>query len=94
MSNDIKNSENASEYVSKAITTTITATSRVSVKLYDNFYTLEYSEERTVPQTDDVNLEKERQLLWDKVNKEVDMAMKDTVDYVTKEHEERLARRR
>lgn len=85
---------NDTNYESKAITTQITATSRVSVKLYDNFYTLEYSEERTVPQTDGVDLEKERQLLWDKVNEEVDNAMRDTVDYVTKEHEERLARRR
>lgn len=85
MSNDTK-------YESKAITTQITATSRISVKLFDNFYTLEYSEERTIPQVDGVDLEKERKLLWDKVNEEVDVAMADTIDYVTKEHEKQVAK--
>lgn len=50
--------------------TTIKATSRASVKKRDNYFTVEYSEERLIEEGDDIN--KERQLLWDTVNKEVD----------------------
>lgn len=82
---------NDTNYESKAITTQIRATSRVSVKILDNFYTLEYTEERTIPQVEGVDLEKERKLLWDKVNEEVDVAMEETINYVTKEHEKRIA---
>lgn len=85
---------NDTNYESKAITTQIRATSRVSIKIFDNFYTLEYTEERTIPQVEGVDLEKERKLLWDKVNSEVDVAMAETVDYVTKERENRLAKRK
>ena len=58
------------EYVSKAITTTIKASSRASIKVGDNFYTVEGTEERTVPE--DCDIEKERTFLWDTVNGEVD----------------------
>lgn len=60
----------AKVYESKAITTTIRATSRASVKVKDNFYTVEYCEERSVPE--DCNIEEERKLLWDDCNAEVD----------------------
>ena len=65
-------------YEQKAITTQIRATSRASVKIGNDFYTVEYSEERTVPDVEGVNLEKERQILWDCVNDEVD-AQIDTI---------------
>ena len=56
---------------SKSIPITIKATSRVALKIKDNFYTVEYSEERAVP--DDVeDMEFERSALWDDVNKCVD----------------------
>ncbi len=64
-------------YVSKAQIITIKATSRASVKVRDNFYTIEYGEERTVP--NDANLEIERQILWDTVNSEVDSQIEDIV---------------
>lgn len=70
-----------SDYTSKATTTTIRATSRASVKVRDSFYTVEYTEERTVP----TNIERtkellaERQLLWDTVNAEVDNQIEDIV---------------
>ena len=65
------------EYKSKAVTVSIKAISRVSRKMIDdNFYTLEYAEERSVPE--DADLVKERALLWDTVNGEVDQMMADT----------------
>lgn len=85
---------NDTNYESKAITTQIKATSRVSVKIRENFYTLEYTEERTVPQVEGVDLEKERELLWDKVNSEVDVAMEETINYVNEEYEKQVAKRR
>ena len=59
-------------YVSKAEIQTIRATSRASIKVKDQFYTVEYSEERVIPQIDGVDIEEERKILWDDVNNEVD----------------------
>lgn len=75
MSNDTK-------YKSKAITTQIRATSRVSAKIGDDFYTLEFSEERTVPDIDGINLDEERRILWDEVNYSVDIQLQDTIKTV------------
>lgn len=66
-------------YESKAEITTIKATSRASVKVGDSFYTLEYSEERTIPQTDGVDVVKERSMLWDTVNAECDKQIEDVL---------------
>lgn len=70
---------NDTNYESKAITTQIRATSRASVKVKDNFYTVEYTEERTIPDLPDVDLVKERTMLWDCVNNEVDMQIEDII---------------
>jgi len=59
-------------YESKAVTTTIRATSRASVKIRDNYFTMEYCEERVIPEVEGVDLEQERAILWDLVNNEVD----------------------
>lgn len=56
----------------KAIITKISATSRASVKVRDNFYTVEYSEERAIPDGIDIDIDAERQMLWDTVNGECD----------------------
>ena len=56
--------------MSKAVTTSIKATSRVAIKVRDNYYTVEFSEERAVPE--DADLEEERAALWDAVNGSVD----------------------
>lgn len=53
-----------------AKTTTIKASSRVSMKIKDNFYTVEYTEERSLEDGD--NIEEERKDLWYDVNNEVD----------------------
>lgn len=58
--------------MSKAKTTVIKATSRASVKVKDNYFTVEYSEERVIPDIEGVNLEEERAELWDTVNAECD----------------------
>lgn len=65
------------EYESKAIPNTIKATSRISLKINDTFYTLEYCEERLVPAVDGVDIEEERKILWDTVNDEVDKQVDD-----------------
>lgn len=56
---------------SKAIPVTIKATSRVALHIKDNFYTVEFTEERALPD-EDVDMEFERSALWDDVNKCVD----------------------
>ena len=65
------------EYKSVAKTTCIRATSRASVKIGDSFYTLEYCEERALP--DNADVEKERALLWDVVNNECDNQIQDVL---------------
>lgn len=61
----------------KAVTSKITATSRISLKKGETFYTLEYSEERVIPDLPDVDVVKERKMLWDTVNTEVDNQAED-----------------
>lgn len=65
-------------YKQKAVTTKITAVSRCAVKIRDNFYTIEYSEERSVPEVD-VDLDQERKMLWDDVNTVVDDQITDII---------------
>ena len=59
-------------YESKAIITKIQATSRASVKIRDNYFTMEFSEERMIPDIEGVDLEQEKSALWDEVIGEVD----------------------
>ena len=67
------------EYKVKATTKTITATSRASIKVGDSFYTLEFTEERTIPQTSNVNITLEKDMLWDEVNSQVDKQIEDVL---------------
>lgn len=60
------------EYESKAIVTEITATSRIAIKVRDNFYTVEFTEKRSIPDVEGVDVEAERNLLFDSVNAIVD----------------------
>ena len=59
-------------YESRAKVTKISATSRVAIKVRDNFYTVEYSEERSIPDVDGVDMEQERLALFDACNQIVD----------------------
>ena len=67
------------KYESKATVTKISATSRVAIRLKDNYYTVEYSEERTIPDIDGVILKEERAALFDAVNAVVDAQAEDIV---------------
>lgn len=60
-------------------TTLIRATSRASVKIRDSYYTVEYSEERALPQDIDFDINEERKDLWLDVNDEVDKQLEDIV---------------
>lgn len=64
-------------YKSVAVTTVIRATSRASVKVGESYYTLEYSEERLIPEMEGVDLNKEREFLWETVNTECDHQIED-----------------
>lgn len=68
------------EYVSKAIPKIIKFTSRASVKIKDNFYTIEYGEERQIDNFEFVNLDKERQKLIDDCNSIVDKQVEEILD--------------
>jgi hypothetical protein len=70
---------NLSSYESKAQISAIRATSRASVKVHDNYYTVEYTEERTLPTDIEFDIEKERAILWDTVNTEVDAQIEDII---------------
>lgn len=66
-------------YESKAVVTAIKATSRVAIKIRDNFYTVEYTEERAIPDVADVDIEKEQEILFDSVNAVVDSQAEDII---------------
>ena len=70
----------------KVKTTTIKATSRASVKVRDNYFTVEYSEERVVEyegkeEVNEERLQEERQNLWDTCNAEIDNQIEDIKKY-------------
>lgn len=58
-------------------TTKICASSKVSVNRDGTYYTVEYTEERSINQMD--NLQSERQQLWQDVNAEVDNQVMDII---------------
>lgn len=62
--------------------TSIRATSRASVKINDSFYTVEWCEERSVNETD--NIEEEREKLWETCNNEVDTQIEDILKSFSK----------
>ena len=65
------------EYISKAKTVSIRFTSRASTKIGDNYYTVEACEERVIPELPDIDMEREKELLWDSVNSECDKQIDD-----------------
>lgn len=61
-------------YEVKGIPTKITATSRCAIRIKDNYYTIELSEERKLPE-ENVDINSEYKALFDSVNDEVDRQM-------------------
>ena len=72
------------DYEVKGVPTKITATSRVAIKIKDNYYTVECSEERSIPDVEGVNVEAERQALFDSINATVDGQIEDIYNTFTK----------
>ena len=69
-------------YKPKAKPTVIKFTSRASVKIVNNgehYYTIEYGEERQIDNFDEVDIDKERQLLIDDCNNQVDRQIEEIV---------------
>lgn len=73
-----------SNYISKAIPKTIKFSSRASVKVKEQYYTIEYGEERQIDNFNEVDLEKEKQMLIDDCNAVVDNQVKEIVDLLVK----------
>ena len=69
----------SNEYTPKAVVTEISATSRVAIKVRDNFYTVEYTEKRAVPDVEGIDIEYERIALFDAVNGIVDAQAEDII---------------
>lgn len=67
------------DYQSKAVVTNIKATSRVAIKIRDNYYTVEYEEERSIPDIEGVDIEQEQIILFDSVNAVVDAQAEDII---------------
>ena len=72
------------DYESQAVTTSIQAHSRISVKLQETFYTFEFMEERQFPidlmDEGTIDFAKEKELLWDEVHAQVDKQVQDVVE--------------
>ena len=64
--------DNNEMYEPKAQITKIQATSRMSLHVKENYFTIEYSEERSIPDVDGVDINKEREALWEVVNGQCD----------------------
>ena len=67
------------EYIPKAVVTEISATSRVAIKVRDNFYTIEYTEKRAVPDVEGIDMDIERDHLFADVNRIVDQQAEDII---------------
>lgn len=72
------------DYEVKGKVSTIKATSRASVKIKDCYYTVEYCEERVIPDLPDVDLIQEKNALWDAVNAECDSQVEAIVSTFSK----------
>lgn len=73
------------DYISKAEIKIIKFTSRASVKIVDkskqeHYYTIEYGEERQIDNFNEVDIQKERQLLIDDCNQQVDNQIEEIVN--------------
>lgn len=70
-------------YISKYIESKISASSRISIKIGENFYTIEAAVEKTLPQNitqdtlDAIDMDKEWDILFDSINEKVDKQVED-----------------
>lgn len=64
----------------EAKTTLVQATSKVSVKIKDVFYTFEAMEQIDVEGLPDTKVEQEKEMLWNRVHNEVDKQVRQVVE--------------
>lgn len=69
-----------SEYIPKAKTKIIKFDSRASIKVRDNFYTIEYGEERQIDDSNNVDIDKEVNFLIDYCNNVVDKQVEEIIN--------------
>lgn len=67
-------------YKSHTVPTTISATSRLAIKIRDNYYTIEAHGERTVVEQEGLDLDAEWQMLFNDINRVVDNQAEDIVE--------------
>lgn len=72
------------KYEVKGKTTKFTAVSRCAIKIKDNYYTLELSEERVLPEDAEVDMDKEYEALFDNLNTQIDRQMEDVLNSINK----------
>lgn len=78
-----------SNYTSKAKVVSIKATSRASISVptsnsNNQYFTVEYTEERSIPDVPEIDLDKERALLWERVNEECDNQIEEIYKSISK----------
>lgn len=84
--NKDKNSKSNQNYIQKAIPKTIKFNSRASINIKDRWFTVEYGEERQIDDFNEINLDKERQLLIDDCNRVVDTQIEEVVKMFTEKN--------
>ena len=74
-----------SDYIQQAKTIKISGTSKATVQVNNNYYSFSYGEERELPgDCSRVNLDKERELLWESLNSQVDKQVEEIVKLYTR----------
>ena len=76
------------EYEIQGIPTEISATSRCSVKINDNYYTIETMEKRTISNPEFADMKKEYEDLYDCVNNVTDVQVTAIIDTLKPKLEE------
>lgn len=72
-------------YESKGEISKISVTSRASVNIGKHFYTFEFMEEKCFPISKygiDFDIQKEKQIMWNDANREVDNQIKETIEWI------------
>ncbi len=73
-----------SGYKVKGVTTKIQAVSRCAISIKDNWYTIELTAERTLPEDDSVDVNEEYKDLFNSINDEVDRQMGEIINTFNK----------
>ena len=72
--------ERQAKYKPQATVKEFHVTSRVSVKIREEFYTFEYSETRFIDSPEKINMDKETMSAWDFAHSQVDKQVKEVIE--------------